>query len=189
MALSMVRMASRPAAARCLATAAGAGKGGLELFQWNDGLMLGDQLTEEETMVAQSARDYCQSELMPRVVEANRHEKFDQEIMKEFGQLGLLGATIDGYGCSGVGYVSYGLIAREVERVSFLRPRNYTDDSRRVPSWPNVQRAAPAGWGGGSAWDSGSGSARGGVGVAFEEGCSHGGCFTPTLLSCLWSVL
>lgn len=68
-------------------------------------------------MVRDSARDFCQSELMPRIRDANRHENFDREIMREFGSLGLLGATIKGRGCSGVGYVSYGLIAREVERV------------------------------------------------------------------------
>ncbi|HEY8352452.1 MAG TPA: acyl-CoA dehydrogenase, partial [Sphingomonadales bacterium] len=74
-------------------------------------------LTEEERMVRDSARDYCQENLMPRVLEAHRHERFDREIMTEMGSLGLLGATIEGYDCPGVNYVSYGLIAREVERV------------------------------------------------------------------------
>ena len=68
-------------------------------------------------MVRDTARDYARSKLMPRVLEANRHERFDREIMNEFGELGFLGATLDGYGCAGVNYVSYGLIAREVERV------------------------------------------------------------------------
>jgi glutaryl-CoA dehydrogenase len=68
-------------------------------------------------MVRDSARAYAQDKLMPRVLEANRHEHFHREIMTEMGELGLLGPTIDGYGCAGVGYVSYGLIAREVERV------------------------------------------------------------------------
>jgi glutaryl-CoA dehydrogenase len=68
-------------------------------------------------MVRDSARAYAQDKLMSRVLEANRHEHFHREIMTEMGELGLLGPTIDGYGCAGVGYVSYGLIAREVERV------------------------------------------------------------------------
>ena len=68
-------------------------------------------------MVRDSARDYCQDKLMPRVLEANRHENFDREILNEMGELGLLGSTIEGYGCAGVNYVCYGLIAREVERV------------------------------------------------------------------------
>ena len=63
------------------------------------------------------AHDYAQEQLLPRVIEANRHERFDREIMSELGQLGLLGPTIDGYGCAGVNYTSYGLIAREIERV------------------------------------------------------------------------
>jgi glutaryl-CoA dehydrogenase len=86
-------------------------------FQWEDPLLLEDQLTEEERMVRDTARDYAQDKLMPRVLEANRHEKFHREIMNELGALGLLGSTIDGYGCAGTNYVSYGLIAREVERV------------------------------------------------------------------------
>jgi len=86
-------------------------------FDWTDPLFLEEALTEEERMVRDSARDYCQEKLLPRVLEANRHERFDREIMNEMGALGFLGATIDGYGCAGVNYVSYGLIAREVERV------------------------------------------------------------------------
>ncbi|MBR9879044.1 MAG: acyl-CoA dehydrogenase [Gammaproteobacteria bacterium] len=84
---------------------------------WEDPFRLLDQLDEEERMVQQTAHDYCQEKLLPRVLEANRHERFDREIMNEMGELGLLGATIDGYGCAGMNYVSYGLIAREVERV------------------------------------------------------------------------
>jgi len=68
-------------------------------------------------MVRDTAQKYCQEQLMPRVLEANRHEHFDREIMNEMGELGLLGVTIDGYDCAGLNYVSYGLIAREVERV------------------------------------------------------------------------
>jgi len=79
--------------------------------------MLEEQLSEEELSIQNTARDYCQSELMPRILEANRNETFDKNIYKEMGQLGLLGAPIKGYGCAGVNYVSYGLIAREIERV------------------------------------------------------------------------
>jgi glutaryl-CoA dehydrogenase len=84
---------------------------------WDDPFRLVDQLSEDERMVHQTAHDYCQEKLLPRVLEANRHEIFHREIMNEMGELGLLGATIDGYGCAGLNYVSYGLIAREVERV------------------------------------------------------------------------
>jgi glutaryl-CoA dehydrogenase len=86
-------------------------------FDWADPLLLDEALTEEERMVRDSARAYCQEQLLPRVLEANRHERFDREIMNEMGALGFLGATIEGYGCAGVNYVCYGLIAREVERV------------------------------------------------------------------------
>jgi len=86
-------------------------------FIWEDPLLLEDLLSEEERLVRDTARNYCQDKLMPRVKEANRHERFDREIMNELGELGLLGSTIDGYGCAGTNYVSYGLIAREVERV------------------------------------------------------------------------
>ncbi len=86
-------------------------------FDWADPLLLEDELDEDERMVRDSARAYCQQKLFPRVLEANRHERFDREIMTEMGALGLLGSTIDGYGCAGVNYVCYGLIAREVERV------------------------------------------------------------------------
>ena len=68
-------------------------------------------------MVRDAARAYCEDKLMPRVLEANRHERFDREIMSEMGELGFLGATLAGYGCAGVNHVCYGLIAREVERV------------------------------------------------------------------------
>ena len=86
-------------------------------FDWSDPLLLEGALTEEERMVRETARDYAQSALMPRILEAHRTERFDTAIMREMGELGLLGATIDGYGCAGVGYVSYGLVAREIERV------------------------------------------------------------------------
>lgn len=84
---------------------------------WEDILQLDAQLTEEERMIRDNVRDYAQKALMPRILEANRHEIFDPKIYKEMGDLGILGATIKGYGCAGVGYVSYGLITREIERV------------------------------------------------------------------------
>tara|TARA_R110002049_G_scaffold45972_2_gene133772 strand:- start:56 stop:1249 length:1194 start_codon:yes stop_codon:yes gene_type:complete len=87
------------------------------VFDPVDPFLLDDQLTEEERLVRDTARDYCQEKLMSRVLEANRHETFDRAIFPEMGALGLLGSTIDGYGCAGLGYVSYGLVAREVERV------------------------------------------------------------------------
>ncbi len=86
-------------------------------FKWEDPFDLDGLLDDSERMIQKTARDYCQGKLLPRVREANRHERFDREIMSEMGELGLLGATIDGYDCPGVNYVCYGLIAREVERV------------------------------------------------------------------------
>ncbi|MGD2171116.1 MAG: acyl-CoA dehydrogenase [Gammaproteobacteria bacterium] len=87
-------------------------------FDWQDPMFFEQQLADEERLIRDAARDYCQQQLMPRIRRANRDEVFDREIMNEFGQLGLLGATLpEEYGCAGVNYVSYGLIAREVERV------------------------------------------------------------------------
>jgi glutaryl-CoA dehydrogenase len=86
-------------------------------FDWTDPLLLDEELGEDERMVRDSARAYCQEKLLPRIIQANRSERFDREIMNEMGALGFLGATIDGYGCAGVNYVCYGLIAREVERI------------------------------------------------------------------------
>ena len=86
-------------------------------FQWDDALRLEDQLSDEERAVRDAAHDYAQSRLQPRVLMAARHETFDRAIMTEMGELGLLGSTIEGYGCPGVNHVSYGLVAREVERV------------------------------------------------------------------------
>ncbi len=86
-------------------------------FRWDDPLLLDDQLSEDERMVRDSVREYCEGRLMPRVVEANRNERFDRAILEEMGELGMLGATLHGYGCAGLNYVCYGLIAREVERV------------------------------------------------------------------------
>jgi glutaryl-CoA dehydrogenase len=86
-------------------------------FQWDDALRLDSQLSEDERMIRDAAHGYCQEKLFPRVLMANRNESFDREIMNEFGEMGFLGATLEGYGCAGVNYVSYGLISREVERV------------------------------------------------------------------------
>ncbi|WP_017408558.1 acyl-CoA dehydrogenase [Aeromonas hydrophila] len=87
-------------------------------FDWQDPFFLDGQLGEEERLIRDATRDYCQARLMPRVLEANRREQFDRTIMNELGELGLLGATLpEQYGCAGVNHVAYGLIAREVERV------------------------------------------------------------------------
>lgn len=86
-------------------------------FEWDDALCLDELLTDEERMVRDSARAYAQKRLMPRILQAHRHEEFDVSIMKEMAELGFLGATIEGFGCAGINYVSYGLIAREFERV------------------------------------------------------------------------
>jgi len=86
-------------------------------FNWEDPLLLEEQLTEDEKLIRDTARQYAQGHLMPRVLDSFRHEKFDPAIMRELGSLGLLGSTIEGYGCAGTNYVSYGLIAREIERV------------------------------------------------------------------------
>ena len=89
-----------------------------QTYQWEDPLLLDDMLTEDERLVRDSARSYCQDKLMPRILEANRHEIFHREIMNEMGELGFLGPTTpEEYGGAGVNYVCYGLVAREVERV------------------------------------------------------------------------
>ena len=86
-------------------------------FDWADPLLLDDQLTSEERMMRDSVREYAQDKLMARVQQSFRDETFDREIYQEYARLGLLGATLEGYGCAGVGWVTYGLIAREIERV------------------------------------------------------------------------
>ncbi len=89
-----------------------------QTFKWEDPFLLNDQITDEERMIRDTARKYCQDKLMPRILEANRNETFDRSIMSEMGALGLLGSTLpEEYGCAGLNYVTYGLIAREVERV------------------------------------------------------------------------
>ncbi|MBM3566898.1 MAG: acyl-CoA dehydrogenase, partial [Alphaproteobacteria bacterium] len=87
-------------------------------FDWSDPFRLDDQLSEDEKMVRDSARAYAEHKLMPRVIEATRREHFDREILNEMGSLGLLGSTLpEAYGCAGVNHVSYGLAAREIERI------------------------------------------------------------------------
>jgi len=89
-----------------------------QTFKWDDPFLFNDQLTDEERMIRDTARKYCQDKLMPRILEANRNETFDRAIMNEMGDMGILGATIpEEYGGAGLSYVAYGLIAREVERV------------------------------------------------------------------------
>ena len=84
---------------------------------WEDILLFDEQLSEEERIIQRNIREYCQNSLMPRILEANRDEVFHKEIYQELGELGMLGPTIHGYGCAGIGYVAYGLITREIERV------------------------------------------------------------------------
>ena len=86
-------------------------------FDWQDPLLIEQELTDEERLIRDTARQYAQEKLLPRIVLANRHETFDLEVMREMGALGFLGATLEGYGCAGIGYVAYGLIMRELERV------------------------------------------------------------------------
>ena len=86
-------------------------------FDWQDPLLLNELLSDEDRMIRDTAHDFAQGELLPGIIEANRHEKFDPAIMKKMGEMGLLGATLKGYDCPGVSYTAYGLIAREMERV------------------------------------------------------------------------
>ena len=96
----------------------GTSKPSLQKFDWEDPFLLDEQLSEDERMIRDTARDYAQEKLLPRVVEAYAHEKTDASIFKEMGELGLLGVTLpEDYGCAGASYVAYGLVAREVERV------------------------------------------------------------------------
>ncbi len=108
--------AARPANSEQSAEAKGAGS--RPVFTWEDPFLLEDQLSEEERMVRDTARDFAQDKLMPRILEANRHEIFHREILNEMGELGLLGSTLpEEYGCAGLNNVCYGLAAREIERV------------------------------------------------------------------------
>lgn len=87
------------------------------LFSWEDPFFLSDQLSGEEKLIQDSANRYAQEQLLPRILEANRHETYDLNVFKELGELGFLGMTIKGHGCAGSSYLSYGLVARELERV------------------------------------------------------------------------
>lgn len=104
-------------------------------FTWEDPLLLENLLTEDEKLVRDTARGYAQGQLMPRVLEGNRNETFWPEMLAEAGKLGLLGSTIDGYGCAGVSYVAYGLIAREIERVDSAYRSTLSVQSSLV-MWP-----------------------------------------------------
>jgi len=86
-------------------------------FQWDDPFLLQEQLTEEERLIREAAQTYAQEKLQPRILEAFRQEHFDRHILSEMGDAGFLGATLQGYGCAGISYVAYGLLAREIERV------------------------------------------------------------------------
>ena len=105
-------------------------------FNWEDPLLFDDQLSEEEKMVRDAAHDYAQDKLMPRILEANRNETFDREIMNELGEMGFLGSTLEEkYGCAGANYVCYGLIAREIERVDSAYRSTLSVQSSLV-MWP-----------------------------------------------------
>lgn len=86
-------------------------------FDWQDALLLDGQLSEEERLIRDSVHDFAQDRLMPLIVEWNRNELFERDLMLEFGQMGFLGGTLHGYGCPGLSHVSYGLLCRELERV------------------------------------------------------------------------
>ena len=101
-------------------------------FSWEDPLLLDELLTDEERMIMQTARDYAQDKLLPRVIEAFQTENFDRNIMKEMGELGLLGPTIEGYDCAGASYTAAGLIARELERVDSAYRSCYSVQSSLV---------------------------------------------------------
>ena len=118
-------------------TAPESGKRSRPSFRWDDALLLEGQLTEDERAIRDAARAYCQDRLFPRVLDANRHEHFDRAIFNEMGEMGFLGATLDSHGCAGVGYVAYGLIAREVERVDSAYRSAFSVQSSLVmyPIW------------------------------------------------------
>lgn len=110
---SVLRRSSAVARSRVVSRAASS----YAKFNWEDPLDLESQLSDEEKMIRDMAKAFCQEELLPIVTEANRHEKPDAQLLPKLGELGLLGPTIQGYSCSGTSYVAYGLVAREVERV------------------------------------------------------------------------
>ena len=104
-------------------------------FDWEDPLLLESQLTEDERLVRATARQYAQEKLLPRIVEAYNNEESDRAIIDEMGELGFLGSTIHGYGCAGVNYVCYGLIAREIEAVDSSYRSTLSVQSNLV-MWP-----------------------------------------------------
>jgi glutaryl-CoA dehydrogenase len=116
------------------------------MFSWEDPLLLDAQLTEDERMVREAARAYCQEKLQPRVLEAFRNEKTDASIFREMGELGLLGPNIpEEYGGPGLNYVSYGLIAREIERVdsgyrSMMSVQSSLVTAKKVPTKAGQRR-------------------------------------------------
>jgi glutaryl-CoA dehydrogenase len=101
-------------------------------FNWEDPFLLDELLSDDERMIMQTARDYAQDKLLPRVIEAFRTEEFDRNIMREMGELGLLGPMIEGYGCAGASYTAAGLIARELERVDSAYRSCYSVQSSLV---------------------------------------------------------
>src|SRR5688572_32742835 len=130
-----------------------ASKKSMAAFNWEDPFLLDDQLSEDEKMIRDTARGFAQEKLLPRVIEAYLEEKTDRAIFNEMGELGLLGVTIpEKYGCAGANYVSYGLVAREIERVdSGYRSMNsvqsslvmypiyaYGDENQRQKYLPNL---------------------------------------------------
>jgi glutaryl-CoA dehydrogenase len=110
---SRVGVATLPKSTRCMSGESSTAPP----FDWQDPLLFESQLTDEERMLRDQFRSYCQEKLMPRILQANRNEVFDKAIMPEMGQLGVLGSTIKGYGCAGTSYVCYGLLTKELERV------------------------------------------------------------------------
>ena len=110
-------MGSSPVAATAAAAAAGKTPERRAAFDWADPFALESALAEDERLVRDTARAFCEEELMPRVVEAFREERVDRGLFRALGALGFLGSTIDGYGCAGANYTTYGLVAREIERV------------------------------------------------------------------------
>jgi glutaryl-CoA dehydrogenase len=111
---SSVRVSFNQVRSFSAAKAAGSSKPKLV---WNDPLLWKDQLTEDERMIHETANNFCQQQLLPGIIQANRTETFDKNIMKSLGEIGFLGPTIHGYGCAGVSYVSYGLIANAIEKI------------------------------------------------------------------------
>ena len=111
-------------------------------FNWEDPLLLESQLAEDERLVRDTARQYAQEKLLPRIVEAYNNEEFDRGVIAEMGALGLLGSTIHGYGCAGVNYVCYGLIAREIEAVDSSYRSTLSVQSSLV-MWPIYNYGTP----------------------------------------------